>query len=61
MKPLYNNNGITIKQLKELVKDLPEQDENGENFELWVSNAKGLSSVATSIMRLNRGDIIIDI
>ena len=32
--PLENKKGITIKQLKYLVKDLPEQDENGEDFEL---------------------------
>jgi hypothetical protein len=63
IKALVNKNGITIKQLKELVKDLPEQDENGEDFELWVMNTDGssMSNVAKSIMQLNRGDLIVEI
>jgi hypothetical protein len=63
MKTLVNKNGITIKELKELVKDLPEQDENGEDFELWVMNTDGssMSNVAKSIMRLNKGDLIVEI
>ena len=63
MKALVNKTGITIKELKELVKDLPEQDENGEDFELWVMNTDGsiMSNIATSIMQLNRGDLIVEI
>jgi len=63
IKALVNKNGITIKQLKELVKDLPEQDENGEDFEFWVMNTDGssMSNVAKSIMQLNRGDLIVEI
>jgi hypothetical protein len=63
MKALVNKNGITIKELKELVKDLPEQDENGEDFELWVMNTDGssMSNVAKSIIQLNRGDLIVEI
>jgi hypothetical protein len=60
---VVNKNGITIKELKELVKDLPEQDKNGEDFELWVMNTDGssMSNVAKSIMQLNRGDLIVEI
>ena len=60
---IIDKNGITIKQLKELVKDLPEQDEYGEDFELWVMNTDGseMSNVAKSITRLNRGDLIVKI
>jgi len=63
MKPLINKNGITIKELKSLVKNLPEQDENGEAFELWVTNTddSSLSNVATSIFKLNKGDLIVEI
>jgi len=63
IEAIINKNGITIKELKELVKDLPEQDENGEAFELWVMNTDGssMSSTAKSIMQLNRGDLIVDI
>lgn len=63
IEAVINKNGITIKELKELVKDLPEQDENGEDFELWVMNTDGssMSNVATSIKQLNRGDLIVEI
>lgn len=61
MKTLINKNGITIKELKELVKDLPEVDESGENYEVWIMNINKptLSSPAKTIMKLNGGDIVI--
>ena len=63
MNPLINKSGITIKQLKELVKDLPEQNEQGEDYELWIDNTDGsnLSNVSTEIWRLNKGDLIVSI
>ena len=63
MKALVNKTGITIKELKELVKDLPEVDEYGEDYEVWVENTddEGLSNSAKTIMRLNKGDILVSI
>ena len=63
MKQLFNEYGITIKELKKLVKDLPEKDDNGEDFELWVmnTNGDGRSNIATNITKLNKGDLIIEI
>jgi hypothetical protein len=63
MKPLVNKTGITIRELKELVKDLPEADEYGEDYEVWVENTdnNGLSNAAKTIMQLNKGDIIVSI
>jgi broad-specificity NMP kinase len=62
IEAIENKNGITIKQLKELVKDLPEQDEYGDDFELWVMDKDGhTSNIAKSIMQLNRGDLIVEI
>ena len=65
MKNLNNKDGITIKQLKEWIKDLPEVNErNGEDYEVWVdgTNCKsGLSNAAKQITQLNEGDIIIEI
>jgi len=63
MKALVNKTGITIKELKELVKDLPEVDEYGEDYEVWVENTNdnGLSNAAKTIMQLNKGDIIVSI
>ena len=51
--------GITIRQLKEFIKDWPEIDPyNGEEFELWVETSDGLSSPVQSVVRLNTADII---
>jgi hypothetical protein len=63
MKALVNKTGITIRELKELVKDLPEVDEYGEDYEVWVENTdnEGLSNAAKTIMQLNKGDIIVSI
>ena len=63
MEALVNKTGITIKELKELVKDLPEVDEYGEDYEVWVENTddERFSNSAKTIMRLNRGDIIVSI
>lgn len=63
MNPLINTSGITIRQLKNLVKDLPEIDDSGEDYELWIENTDGsnLSNVATEIWKLNQGDLIIKI
>lgn len=64
MKTLINKTGITIKELKELVKDLPEVDEeSGEDYELWVTNTDNpnLTNAATIIMRLNKGDLLVSI
>ena len=63
MKALVNKTGITIRELKELVKDLPEVDEYGEDYEVWVENTDndGLSNAAKTIMQLNKGDIIVSI
>ena len=63
MNPLINKTGITIKELKELVKDLPEVDKNGDDYEVWIENTDDdmLSNPAKSITRLNQGDILISI
>jgi len=60
----YTNTGITIKQLKEYVKDLPEQNAFGEDYEFWVDGTdckEGLTNVAKSLCRLNEGDLIVSI
>lgn len=56
---LTNTNGITIKELKELIKNLPETDEFGENYEVWIETQNGFSSPVTLIQKLNAGDILI--
>ena len=61
MELLKNENGITIKQLKELVKDLPEQDEDGQDYTVWISNYDDqLTNSAKYIYPLNGGDILLN-
>jgi hypothetical protein len=57
--PINNEGGITINQLKEWVKELPESDANGENYEVWISANKGWSKLAVELCILNEGDVII--
>lgn len=57
--PINNEDGITVKQLKEWVKDLPDVDANGESYEVWISANKGWSKLATELCILNEGDVII--
>ena len=64
MRNLVTEYGISIKQLKELVKNLPEIDEsNGEEFQVFIEHTdnNGLSSPAKKITNLNKGDILISL
>jgi hypothetical protein len=47
-------NGLTVTELKEMVKDWPEQDELGEPCGVWVTTGEGLSSPVTTAVSLNR-------
>lgn len=53
MKKLINKNGITVRQLKKLVKDLPETNDNGEEFEVWIGAKGNTSNVCKSAYPLN--------
>mgnify|MGYP007082280266 CR=1 FL=1 len=53
---LINKNGITIKELKELIKDMSEVDKYGEDYEVWIETGKGLSSPVTYAGKLNSRD-----
>lgn len=46
--------GMTIRELKTIVKDLPEIGADGEPLEVWIETGRGLSSIVTSISALNR-------
>lgn len=60
--PLINPDGITIKELKEYVNNLPEQDKYGEYFRLWATDSGDtcLSSPVKNIYPLNKGDLIME-
>jgi hypothetical protein len=57
---MINKKVITIRELKNLIKDLPEVDaENGEEFEVWINGTSckyGLSNPCSSVIKLNKGD-----
>lgn len=46
-------NGMTVKELKELIKDWPETREDGELTEVWVGDYRGMSNIAIELCRLN--------
>lgn len=65
MKNLINKEGITIKELKKWIKNLPEiNEETGEDYVVWINGTNceyGLSNSCKSIVQLNKGDIILEI
>jgi hypothetical protein len=53
-KILIGEGVITVRQLKEWVKNLAEKNEYGEDFEVWMDTGEMLSSPVTEICPLNR-------
>lgn len=47
-------NGLTVKELKELLTDWPETNEDGEPTEVWIETERGLSSIVTKVWPLNK-------
>ena len=61
---LINETGITVKQLKEWIKDLPEADIDGDEFEVWIDGTDcepGLTNVCKSVSMLSFGDILLGV
>lgn len=54
-------NGLTVKELKELLKDWPEQDKNGEDYTVWVETGENLSTEVKYVTRLNEADILFEV
>lgn len=56
--------GLTIRELKETIKDWPEENKYGEPYEVWIETSCGMSSVVTRIVPLNKrkdgADIILE-
>ena len=46
--------GLTVRDLKRIIKDWPEEDENGELTEVWVGNLDGFSNVVIELSSLNK-------
>lgn len=52
-------NGLTVKDLKNIIQNWPDCDQYGEDFEIWIDNNDGTSSVCTGVYRLNQNDILL--
>lgn len=50
---------MTVKELKEILKEWPEECEGGEPAEVWIETGVMLSSMVTRICRLSRGDLLL--
>lgn len=51
------SNGLTVRELKELIKDWPEVDEHGEPTQVWFDDAAGYSNQVREVWPLNRTDL----
>lgn len=53
---IMNTNGMTIKQLKKFINNIPETaltDEDGKDTEVWIEVKEGVSSPALGVCKLN--------
>jgi len=50
------SNGLTIAELKQIVNALPDQNDVGEPFTVWIETGKGLSSEVVEVRELNKRD-----
>jgi hypothetical protein len=58
-KPIINDSGLTVRELKMWIGNLKEKDDYGDDYTVWVG-ASGLSNIAIRLSVLNTGDIIFD-
>ena len=51
----FTTDALTIKQLKEILSVLPDTNEYGEDYEVWIGNPKNfLSNPVKSVWSLNK-------
>ena len=52
---------ITLSQLKALLDIVPLVDpDSGDPYELWIDSRDGTSRSASAVVRLNKGDLIVE-
>jgi hypothetical protein len=49
----FTTDALTIRELKEILSVLPDTNEYGEDFEVWMSVGNNLSNVVKSVWSLN--------
>jgi hypothetical protein len=55
------HNGMTVAELKEALHGIPELNENGDPYEVWIGLGDGLSSPAIEICPLNSEEVGSDV
>lgn len=53
-------NGLTVKELKEIIKDWPDKNRYDEPNEVWIETGRDLTSPITYISRLNMTDLLFE-
>lgn len=53
MKVTIFKNALTVRELKEIIKDWPEEDANGNPCEVWIGDKEGTSNQVKEIWPLN--------
>lgn len=46
--------GLTVRELKEALRVWPEENKYGEPYEVWIETSRGMSSIVTRIVPLNK-------
>lgn len=52
-------NGLTVKELKELIKEWPETNSDGSDTQVYLGDAGGYSNVAVELSTLDESDLFI--
>lgn len=50
---MYEGKGLTVKELKEILDKCPDNRPNGDPTEVWIETGEMLSSIVTSVCKLN--------
>lgn len=56
----YCPDGLTIRELKAFICNMPDQNGYEEDYEVWLQSGDGMSRICTSISSLNQGDILLE-
>lgn len=54
-------NGLTVRELKALIADWPEVDDEGNEAEVWIEDECGLSNIVKQVWPLNDVDILFEV
>lgn len=52
--PAVALDGLTIRQMKEILSVLPDKNEYGEDYEIWIDSGRGLSNPVIDVWALNK-------